>query len=135
MQPHVIVLRALEDLDGVIAGAAKARMEGLYVGGSSVLAANASRVVSVVSRHRIPAIYASERFIDAGGLAVYGTSNHKNFARIAIYVDRILKGVKPAELPFQQAEIFDLTINLKTARAQGIKIPRAILLRAHRVTE
>jgi putative tryptophan/tyrosine transport system substrate-binding protein len=119
----------------VIAGVAKARMEGLFVGGSSMLAANASRIVSAVARHRIPAIYASERYIDAGGLAVYGPSNSKFFARIAIYVDRILKGMKPGDLPIQQAEILDLTINMKTARAQGIKIPPAILVRAHRVIE
>jgi putative ABC transport system substrate-binding protein len=135
MQPHVIKVNAADDLDGAIAEVQKARAGGLYVGGNTMLAANASRIVSAVAKHRIPTVYAMDPFINAGGLMVYGPSIHKSFARTAVYIDRLLKGVKPDELPIQQLEIFDLTINMKTARAQGIKIPSLILLRAHRVIE
>jgi putative ABC transport system substrate-binding protein len=135
MQPHIIKLSAADDVDRAIAEVLKAQVEGLYVGGNTMLAANASRIVSAVAKHRIPALYATEPFINAGGLMVYGPSIHKSFARTAAYIYRLLKGAKPGELPIQQVEILDLTINMKTARAQGIKIPQLILLRAQRVIE
>lgn len=135
VQPHIIKLSSVDDLDGAMAEVQQVRAGGLYVGGNTMLAANAGRIVSAVAKHRIPAVYATEPFINAGGLMVYGPSIHKSFARTAAYVYRLLKGAKPGELPIQQVEILDLTINMKTARAQGIKIPQLIVLRAHRVIE
>jgi putative tryptophan/tyrosine transport system substrate-binding protein len=135
MQPHIFKLSAADDLDRVIAEVQKARAGGLYVGGNTMLSANASRIVSAVAKHRIPAVYGTEPFVIAGGLMVHSPSIHKSFARTAVYIDRLLKGVKPNELPIQQVEIFDLTINMKTARAQGIKIPPLMLVRADRVIE
>jgi putative tryptophan/tyrosine transport system substrate-binding protein len=135
MQPHVIKVNAADDLDGLTAELQQARAGGLYVAGNTMLSANASRIVSAVAKHRIPAVYSTDRFVDAGGLMVYGPSIHKSFARTAVYIDRLLKGAKPGELPFQQVQILDLTINMKAARAQEIKIPHLILLRADRVIE
>jgi putative tryptophan/tyrosine transport system substrate-binding protein len=93
------------------------------------------RIVSLAAKHRLPAMYGLPAFVDAGGLMAYGASLGELFRRAATYVDKILKGAKPADLPVEQATKFELVINLNTARALGLVIPRSLLLRADRIIE
>ena len=93
------------------------------------------QLVDLAARHRLPAIYLLREFVDAGGLMAYGISLPEMFRRAASYVDKILKGAKPADLPVEQAAKFELVINLKTAKALGLTIPQSILLRADQVLQ
>ena len=94
-----------------------------------------SRIVDFAAEQRLPAIYESSDFVDVGGLVSYGTNGRDQFRRAASYVDRILKGAKPGDLPIEQPTTFELVINLKAAKALGISIPQSVLIRADRVIE
>jgi putative ABC transport system substrate-binding protein len=87
-------------------------------------------VVRVAASYRLPAIYEAREFCEAGGLMSYGPSIPESFRRAAVYVDKILKGAKPADLPVEQPTKFELVINLKTAKALGLTIPQSVLARA-----
>jgi len=97
--------------------------------------AHRERIVTLAAKHRLPAMYGLAAFIDAGGLMSYGASLRDLYRRAATYVDKILKGAKPADLPVEQATKFELVINLKTARALGLAIPPALRVRADRIIE
>jgi putative ABC transport system substrate-binding protein len=97
--------------------------------------AHRERIVNLAAKHRLPAMYGLTAFVDAGGLMAYGASLRDLFRRAATYVDKILKGAKPAELPVEQATKFELVINLKTARALGLAIPPSLRVRADRIIE
>ena len=92
-------------------------------------------VVAVINAARLPAIYPEREYVDDGGLMAYGANVPDNFRRAADYVDRILKGAKPGDLPIQEAVKFDFVVNLKTAKALGLTIPPLILARADEVVE
>ena len=92
-------------------------------------------IVAQAARHRLPAVYPFQYFAKGGGLASYGVDNHDLFRRAASYVDRVLKGEKPGDLPIQQAVKFELVINLKTAKALGIDVPLSLLARTDEVIE
>jgi putative ABC transport system substrate-binding protein len=94
-----------------------------------------SEVIAMAARLRIPDIYPTLEFVDEGGLLAYSTEARSLFRRAASYVDRILKGAKPADLPVEQPTKFEMHVNLKTAKALGISIPQSILLRADRLIE
>jgi putative tryptophan/tyrosine transport system substrate-binding protein len=96
---------------------------------------NRERIVALAAQHRIPAIYPFRYFVDSGGLMSYGTVPADQYRQAASYVDRILKGANPAELPVQQPAKFELVVNLKTAKALGLTIPESFLLRADKVIE
>jgi putative tryptophan/tyrosine transport system substrate-binding protein len=93
------------------------------------------RLVDLAAKNRLPAVYQSKEFVDAGGLMAYGPSFVDIFRRAATYVDKILKGAKPSDLPVEQPTKFELVINLKTAKTLGLTIPPAVLLRADQVIE
>ncbi len=97
--------------------------------------ARAADIVGLAARHRLPAIYTLRVFMDVGGLMLYGPSLADLWRRAAIYVDKILKGAKPGDLPVEQPTKFDLAINLKTAKALGLTIPPSLLQRADQVIE
>ena len=96
---------------------------------------NRARIVAFAASKRLPAIYFSKLFVDAGGLMTYGGSAEESYRRAAVYVDKIRRGAKPADLPVEQPTRFELVINLKTARSLGLKLPEALLFRADQVIE
>src|SRR5262249_60964211 len=93
------------------------------------------RIVELAAQHRLPAVYEERRFAEAGGLMAYGPNESANFRRTAMYVDKILKGAKPGDLPVEQPTKVELVINLKTAKALGLTIPPSVLARADEVIE
>jgi putative ABC transport system substrate-binding protein len=128
-------VRSADEIDEAIARLARAHVEGIFIGTSTLLASHAERVVAGVAKHRIPAVYGTERYIDPGGLVVYAPSIRRAFDHVAVYVDRILRGGKPGDMPIEQVSDVELVVNLKTARLQGIKLPQAILQRADRAIQ
>ena len=101
----------------------------------SALIVEARQVAERMAKLRVPAVYSIPEMVVAGGLMSYGADTADNLRRAAGYVDRILKGANPADLPVQQPQSFELVVNLKAARSQGIKVPQTLLLRATRVIE
>jgi putative ABC transport system substrate-binding protein len=126
-------VRELHELDDVIAVMAKEQGGGLIVIGEPLFFPHRSWIQELAAKHRLPAIYTWRVFADAGGLMSYGPSLPNLWQRAAGYVDRILKGAKPADLPIEQPTKFELVINLKTAKALGLTIPPSLLLRADQV--
>ena len=105
----------------------------MIVGLDTLTQANQATIVELAARHRLPAIYASTEFVR--GLIAYGVNYPEMYRRAAAYVQRILRGARPAELPVQEPTVFELSIDLRTARALGLAVPAALLLRADHVVE
>jgi putative ABC transport system substrate-binding protein len=108
---------------------------GLIVMGGTVTSANREMITRLAAQHQMPAVYAFRYYVTSGGLLSYGVDGLDLFRRAATYVDRILKGAKPAELPVQQPTKFELVINLKTAKTLGLNVPPTLLSRADAVIE
>jgi putative ABC transport system substrate-binding protein len=123
------------ELEPAFASVGASNAEGLVVMPSPFAASRRRELVEFAADRRLPAVYFDESFVAAGGLMSYGPSIPDTYRRAAGHVDRILKGAKPGDLPVEQPTRFDLFINLKTARAQGLTIPASVLLRANRVIE
>jgi putative ABC transport system substrate-binding protein len=119
-----------DDIDRVFAAIRTERPGALIVIGDPMLGSYAKKIVDLSTKSRLPAIYWVREFPDAGGLMSYGTNFDDLWRRSAAYVDKILKGAKPADLPIEQPTKFELVINLKTAKALGLTIPQTLLLRA-----
>ncbi|HEY7250169.1 MAG TPA: ABC transporter substrate-binding protein [Methylomirabilota bacterium] len=128
-------IQELGDLDAALSTAARAKAGGLVVFAAGVLYPHAARVVRLAARHRLPAIYELRSYVEAGGLMCYGADINDIWRRAAVFVDRILKGARPADLPIEQPSEFELVINLPTARALGLTIPASMVLRAEEVIE
>jgi ABC-type uncharacterized transport system substrate-binding protein len=118
-----------------VAAFARAPTDGLIVVVSVFAAVQRRRIVQLAAQHRLPAVYFNRSFAEAGGLISYGPRVIDNYRRTASYVDRILKGAKPADLPVQAPTKYELVINLKTAKALGLEIPSSVLARADEVIE
>ena len=125
-------IRAVDDFDKVFAALNKQRPDGLYVTGSPLMGANRKRIADFAIKSRLPSV-SSRAYVDAGGLMSYGADLADSYRRVAIYVDKILKGAKPADLPVEQPTKFELVINLKTAKQIGVTIPQSVLYRADKV--
>ena len=117
----------------VFAALSKQRPEGLYVPPGPLMAANEKRIAGFALKNRLPSVYSNNEAVDAGGLIYYGADLAASYRRAAYYVDRILKGAKPADLPVEQPTKFELVINLKTAKQIGLMIPQSLLYRADKV--
>jgi putative ABC transport system substrate-binding protein len=126
-------VRAADDFEKVFAAIGKQRSDGLYVLTSPLMRSNAKRIVGSALKSRLPSVYGRREFVDTGGLMHYGADEADSYRRIAYYVDKILKGAKPADLPVEQPTKFELVINLKTAKQIGVTIPQRVLGRADRV--
>ena len=111
----------------------KQRPDGLYVRGSPLMSANGKRAADFALKSRLPSIYVRREFVDAGGLMSYGADLADSYRRVAYFVDRILKGAKPADLPVEQPTKFEFVINLKAANLIGLTIPQSMLYRADKV--
>jgi len=113
--------------------ATKAHVDGMLVLNSAVLAAHRKQLINLAIIRRVPALYLASEWVDEGGLMTYGVNVADLFRRAATYVDKILKGAKPADLPVEQPTKFELVINLKTAKQIGVTIPPNVLARADKV--
>ena len=135
LQLHSLEVRRSGDLDNAFAEATRSRAGALFVGPDPLLYANLRRIAEFAARSRMPSIFHQFEFADAGGLLTYGTDRVDMFRRAATYVDKILKGARPADLPVEQPTKLELVINMKTAKALGLMIPQTILVRADRLIE
>jgi putative ABC transport system substrate-binding protein len=125
----------LPEIDKAFGTAITWRADALITLDDALIINNRTRIIALAARHRLPAVYGYREFPDAGGLISYGPSRHDMYRRTAAYVDKILKGTKPGDLPIEQPTKFELVINLKTAKALGLTIPPSLLLRADQVIE
>jgi putative tryptophan/tyrosine transport system substrate-binding protein len=123
------------DLEAAFAEMAREGCQELVEMPNSALSAARTRIIDLAAKYRIAAIYDTREFVEVGGLMSYGPDLSDLYRRAADYVDKILKGAKPAELPIQQPDKFELVVNLKTAKALGVTIPPTILARADEVIE
>jgi putative tryptophan/tyrosine transport system substrate-binding protein len=126
-------VRAAGDFERVFAALGKQRPDGLYVLGTALMNNNEKRTVGFALKSRLPSMYFNRGAVEAGGLMYYGADTAESYRRVAYYVDRILKGAKPADLPVEQPTKFELVINLKTAKQIGVIIPPELLARANRL--
>jgi putative tryptophan/tyrosine transport system substrate-binding protein len=131
LQP--LEVRAADGFEKVFAALSKERPDGLYVLGSALLFANQKRIADFALKSRLPSMFSYTEAVDVGGLMYYGADMADSYRRIAYYVDKILKGAKPADLPVEQPTKFELVINLKTAKQIGLTIPQSLLYRADKV--
>jgi putative ABC transport system substrate-binding protein len=135
LRPQFVEVRGPSEFDRAFSEMTKARAAALTVLPSNMFISERSRLVDVAAKNRLPTVYPWREFVDAGGLMSYGPSYDDLFRRAAIYVDKILKGAKPADLPVEQPTKFELVINLKTAKALGLTIPPSRLGRADEVIQ
>jgi putative ABC transport system substrate-binding protein len=133
LEPHE--LRGPADFERVFAAIGRARPDALMTTADPLIASYATRIVEFAAKKRLLSMYPGREFVAAGGLMFYGGSIPEMYRRAAIYVDRILKGAKPSELPVEQPTKFDMVINLKTAKALGLTLPQSLLLRADEVIQ
>jgi putative tryptophan/tyrosine transport system substrate-binding protein len=126
-------VRGTDDFERVFAAMGKQRPDGIYVPTGPRMFANGKRIVGFALKSRLPSMYGNEEAVDAGGLMYYGADVADSYRRVAYFVDRILKGAKPADLPVEQPTKFELVINLKTAKQIGVNIPQSLLYRADKV--
>jgi putative ABC transport system substrate-binding protein len=126
-------VRGPEDFDNAFALVTRERSDGLFTVTAAFMTLNRKRIVEFAAKNRLPAMYHNEQFVEDGGLMSYATSIQDLHYRAATYVDKILKGAKPAELPVQQPMKFDFVVNLKAAEQIGVTIPPNLLVRAQRV--
>lgn len=135
IQSRLFDIRKREDIGRAFDAARDERADALLVGADTLTQLNRTFVIELAASHRLPAIYVWREFVDAGGLIYYGPSYPDLYRRAATYVDKILKGTKPDELPIQQPIKFEMVINLKAAKALGLVVPPSLLDRADEIIE
>jgi putative ABC transport system substrate-binding protein len=135
LQLQVLQVPSMDQLPRALDAATQSRLEALMVLGSSVFRGYQAQTAQLVTKARLPVVSAWREFPEAGGLLSYGTNVPAMFRRSAVFVDKILKGAKPSDLPIEQATTFELVLNLKSAKALGLTIPPSLLQRADQVIE
>ena len=133
VQLQSVEIRSSGDFDKAFEDATRARAGALAIMPAPVFVTNLNRIADVAAKRRLPSIFHVKEFVDFGGLVAYGTDRSELFRRAATYVDKILKGAKPADLPVEQPTKFELILNLKTAKQIGVTIPQSVLFRADKV--
>jgi putative ABC transport system substrate-binding protein len=128
-------VRSLDELDSALNGLSEHRSDAVLVTTEPFTILHRKRIVDALVQQRIPAMFEDRSFVTAGGLMSYGPDIRDNFRQAASYVDRILKGAKPADLPVSQPSKFELVINLTTAKALGLTLPQSVVLRADEVIQ
>ncbi len=132
---HIREVRGPNEIDSAFSTMTKERVDGLLVVNDPMLFAQRGRIVALAAKARLPGIYEWREFSEAGGLMSYGADLSEMYQRLAAYVEKILKGAKPADLPIEQPTKFKLVINLKAAKALGVTIPQSVLIRADEVIQ
>jgi putative ABC transport system substrate-binding protein len=135
MRIQFVEARGPTEFDRAFSDMTRARADALTVLGSAMFNNERRRLVDLAAKNRLPAVYSGRASVDAGGLMSYGPNIADLWRRAATYVDKILKGAKPADLPIEQPTKLELVINLKTAKALGLTIPPSLLQRADQVIE
>jgi putative ABC transport system substrate-binding protein len=135
MNVRSVQIRDSRELERALEGLDRERPDAMVLLADPLTMSQRLRIVEFAAEERIPAIYEASQFVEAGGLMSYGPNIDEMVRHAAVYVDKILKGAKPGDLPIEQPAKFDLVINLKTAKALGVAIPQAMLLQADRVIE
>ena len=135
LQLQILEARAPDDLAKASAAMGRERAEALFVQTDGMFLLHPTKVVDLASKHRLPAMYGVREFVEVGGLMFYGPSMRDGFRRAATYVDKILKGARPSELPVEQPTKFELIINGKTARTLGLTIPQSLAIRADEILQ
>jgi putative ABC transport system substrate-binding protein len=130
----IVEATTAEELDTAFASAASQHADGIVIFGDPLTVQHAPRVIALAAKHHLPASYLFRQFAN-GGLIVYGPDLADLFRRAGSYVDKILKGTKPSDLPVEQPTKFELVINMKTAKALGLTVPPSLLIRADEVIE
>ena len=133
IQAQLLDVRSSEDLRRAFAIAIQQRVDAIVIGADGLTQAHQNEIVDLTARNRLPAVYPARDFVESGGLVAYAVNYPDLYLQVARYIDRILKGANPADLPVEQPTRFELVINLKTAKALGLTIPQALLLRANDV--
>jgi putative ABC transport system substrate-binding protein len=128
-------VKSAEEFAGAFTAMTRARAEAVFVVAGPYFFSERRRLSELALKHRLPSMHGTSEYVDAGGLLSYAPSYSDLFRHAAVYVDKILKGAKPGDLPIEQPTTFELVINMKTARALGVKIPPTVLFRAERVVE
>jgi len=135
LQLHLVEVPGAEALEAAFDAAAQGRADALITLPDAMLWNQRLQVAGLAAKHQLPALFPEREFVDAGGLLSYGPSIPASFHRAATYVDKLLKGAKPADLPVEQPIKFELVINLKTAKALGLTIPPTLLFQADEVIQ
>jgi ABC-type uncharacterized transport system substrate-binding protein len=124
-----------DEIEDGLAAIARDRPSGLVVYVTPITQSYRGRIIEFAAKQRLPAIYSAREFVDDGGLVSYGPNHRELFARAAMFVDKILRGARPADLPIEQPTRFELIVNLKTAKTLGVRVPPSLLARADQVIE
>jgi putative ABC transport system substrate-binding protein len=132
---HMVSAATVEDFDGAFVLMARESVGGIFVVPAPVTVSQRAHLADLALTHRLPTMFASKENVEAGGLMSYGVDRNDLSRRAALYIDKILKGAKPADLPVEQPTKFQLVVNLKTAKALGLEVPATVLARADEVIE
>jgi len=135
LQLHSMQVSTIDKLDTAFKEAISTGSAGLAVHLHPLFAANQKRIIELVIRNRLPTVYPRSDFVASGGLMSYGADRDEPYRRVAVLVDKILKGAKPAHLPVEQPTKFELVVNLNAAKQIGLTIPQRVLLKADRVVK
>jgi putative tryptophan/tyrosine transport system substrate-binding protein len=135
LELHLVSAATVEDFDGTLASMARENVGGVFVVPAPITLMQRAHLAELALKHRLPTMFGAKENVEAGGLMSYGADRNDLIRRAAVYIDKILKGAKPADLPVEQASKYQLVINLKTAKALGLEIPPTLLARADEVIE